>query len=889
MKENGDRIDGDNDNDGGESSNGRHHQHQHRRLPLHSHYRTASIACCLLLASSSITLASASAYDEKTTTTPSLLRGRGGGNSRTLAASKFCPDEYTGKAPTTRCAGYVGCVSGKQTSSVQPCASGTVFDVKSSTCTWPDKVVCKVGEELLDNGGKGGDDDEDEEDEVSKFCPARYTGRAPTSQCKGYVQCNKGKGGLSVNCPPKTTFNSMSNLCEYNLDKCEMLAGEDNTTKSNEPNVNELDKFCPRDYTGRAPTKKCAGYVDCKNGKAKRSKQCPGETKFDIMILACTYNADMGCDALQVDEEAAISGGGGGGGPTASPVTSREERIKELVVGCPEGHTGHITLPGCQQYIWCAGGNEITKFNCPDGTLFNGQYCGWADTITCETTQIPTLAPSGGPTMYPTGEPTYTPTELDMEGDIYYPNFSDGTCRGDGNYPPNVGRQYLFSQSVNCCETYFPTNMENCLKKGIPSPAPTPTGGKQWYPDYANSVCKNDPDQHGAFETNFFYDYQDCCYFEWIQDTVKCLRNEPVIAYYPDYNSNSCKADGMQSPFENNLFDSLEDCCHFEWIDYGLCITAGVDSGGGGSTGSDSTDNNSLGVVTTGIEFYPDYKHNVCHCDGKQGEFEINIFNTYEACCQFEMIDGNICRQYKNFQEEKCIIQIPAGSLPSAPSSPSPPRPSPPTASVPNPNAIWYPDLEKGLCRDDGKEPKGLLLTLSYQVCCKRFMPSSRQACNARSEAASMTLNNGSNTSSGGSASNNGGDKQQPHCYDLSKGQCNRDPQCQYNSDWGKCVKSSDYGNTSVPPPTPRPPQPTPRPPQPTPAASPADACSGKSKKKCLKDSACQFDTFTEKCYLIQQDNNSGGAPAPVAAPSPPSSSSASNNSNSNSNNNSSS
>jgi len=136
--------------------------------------------------------------------------------------------------------------------------------------------------------------------------------------------------------------------------------------------------------------------------------------------------------------------------------------------------------------------------------------------------------PSKRPTLSPTNitkEPgenlTLAPIESNTEGGIYYPNFSNGLCLSDGNLPPDVSEEYLFENATECCDTYFPTNMEACLQARVPTAAPTPLGVKDWYPDYDNNICKNDG-QHGPFEINFFYNRKECCGFELI-DTGKCL------------------------------------------------------------------------------------------------------------------------------------------------------------------------------------------------------------------------------------------------------------------------------------------------------------------------------------------------------------------------------
>ncbi len=78
-------------------------------------------------------------------------------------------------------------------------------------------------------------------------------------------------------------------------------------------------------------------------------------------------------------------------------------------------------------------------------------------------------------------------------------------------------------------------------------------------------------------------------------------------------------------------------------------------------------------------------ENNVCHCDGKQSMYEINIFSSYNACCQFSLLtDKSKCNQFKTLQESKCVrpSDITQNTSPSSPSAPTgPSAPSPPTPS----------------------------------------------------------------------------------------------------------------------------------------------------------------------------------------------------------------
>ena len=260
-----------------------HNKRRRRRRRMRSSLSSSSYACCtLLLAAAASTCCSSTvlAAEESPQQNRRLRRGRNHHQTthrnRNLQTTSPCPPYYTGKVPTPDCTGYVTCTSGNQISSSQDCAAGTLFDVNGGGCTWPEQVDCRNGDELIDQLGiqmpdnGNGEGEGETPQEGSQFCPANHNGRAPTANCAGYVQCTNGKEGLYVSCPPRSQFSIVTNLCEYNIESCQMLVGE-NPQNNDEVIENELNVFCPEGYTGRAPTHACRGYVDCKNGEARVS------------------------------------------------------------------------------------------------------------------------------------------------------------------------------------------------------------------------------------------------------------------------------------------------------------------------------------------------------------------------------------------------------------------------------------------------------------------------------------------------------------------------------------------------------------------------------------------------------------------------------------------
>ena len=398
--------------------------------------------------------------------------------------ARLCPTGYTGTVPTEGCGGYVACSSGSPGTS-QACAAGTAFDMSTGGCNFPDAVDCRWGDELEDELGSDkfydGDGEDGDGDGEVKFCPPMYTGRAPTTGCKGYVQCNAGKEGLSAFCPPNTKFDRNTQQCGYSVDGCEMLVDQ-GPEEEEAPPDNPLDAFCPPDYTGRAPIDGCRGFVSCNSGQAGRSRLCPSGTLFDVMTLACSYSPSVAdrCEAVFAE-------------PTPAPATRDElQERRDAPVGCPPGHTGNVALPGCEGYVYCQQGVRIANYTCNAGTLYDPaiQNCNWADSVDCDTTKAPSFAPTPGPSGAPSWRPTGAPVEFDRTNTVYYPDFSNGVCRDDGLYPPDVSNQYLFHDSAECCETYFPKNMDACVEATAPTPGPTREGspGECFFPSVTTVV-----------------------------------------------------------------------------------------------------------------------------------------------------------------------------------------------------------------------------------------------------------------------------------------------------------------------------------------------------------------------------------------------------------------
>ena len=122
------------------------------------------------------------------------------------------------------------------------------------------------------------------------YCPPEFSGRVPTQNCNGYVDCVNGVQALNIfECPPGTIFDASKDTCNWPdaVSKCSpYLAYEEGTpTEMEEENTDSL--FCPAEFTGRAPISRCAGYVNCVYGEATSMASCQKFTAFDSKSQMC--------------------------------------------------------------------------------------------------------------------------------------------------------------------------------------------------------------------------------------------------------------------------------------------------------------------------------------------------------------------------------------------------------------------------------------------------------------------------------------------------------------------------------------------------------------------------------------------------------------------------
>ncbi|KAL7442266.1 hypothetical protein ACHAXM_008313 [Skeletonema potamos] len=448
------------------------------------------------------------------------------------------------------------------------------------------------------------------------YCPPEKSGRVPTDNCQGYVECINGdQGNNHFDCPPGTIFDVSIETCNWPnaVAKCSPYIAYTEGFATNE--LVTGTNYCPAEYTGRAPTSRCLGYVNCVSGEPNIGANCPSKTTFDSKTQMC-ISGMKDCkwtEGMEVYEEIIQLEG-----DEPEELEDELEESERIVFprDCSRGYTGKAAIGKCTGYIECNNGVETARYNCTAGTLFDRSIglCNWKNSVFCATS-----SPSMKPTFAPS---TLSPTPFDPNN-VYYPKFAEGICVKDGKQPQNVSSKYLFSDLAVCCKTYFSTNPECPKRTAPPTSAPIKWEPKVWYPDYVNHFCKKDG-KYGPYEQNFFDSYDECCKFDFM-DEAKCMENKPPM-YYADYNTNTCTSHGDPSPYEDMLFRTHEECCQYDWIDTENCISSGDTLVQNSAATAPNPSLTSLGL------WYPDKNSNRCKNDGKNAG-GVLVFTSYQVCC----------------------------------------------------------------------------------------------------------------------------------------------------------------------------------------------------------------------------------------------------------------
>ena len=122
---------------------------------------------------------------------------------------------------------------------------------------------------------------------------------------------------------------------------------------------------------------------------------------------------------------------------------------------CPQGHTGYLALPGCHEYIYCSDGDETWKFQCSEGTLYDGTTCTWPQNVDCDSGHGHSSAGTNNDVQQSPVDKSTKPS-----GDMYYPLYQHSICVNDG-------RQYggdTYKEVGDCCRNSWIKSYKTCMK-----------------------------------------------------------------------------------------------------------------------------------------------------------------------------------------------------------------------------------------------------------------------------------------------------------------------------------------------------------------------------------------------------------------------------------------
>jgi hypothetical protein len=128
-------------------------------------------------------------------------------------------------------------------------------------------------------------------------------------------------------------------------------------------------------------------------------------------------------------------------------------------------------------------------------------------------------------------------------------------------------------------------------------------------------------------------------------------------------------------------------------------------------------------------QWYPDYSADHCKNDGNHPK-GVYLSATYNDCCdRFFMTGKEEC--YANSQTS--LVSPATTNQPTQKPTSKPPTLSP-SKQKEEIQPRWYPDYPADHCKNDGNQPRGVLLSASYKDCCDRFFMAGKVECYADSQ-----------------------------------------------------------------------------------------------------------------------------------------------------------
>ncbi|GBP70016.1 Probable chitinase 10 [Eumeta japonica] len=369
--------------------------------------------------------------------------------------------------PHENCNQFYKCTFGKLVPFF--CVPGTLFNVETMRCDWPEEVDCGDRQVPGDTDNppatetpsptQAPDVTEDnnestqapivtEDDNESVLfpndnnCPEdpSVDKLLPHENCNQFYKCTFGEL-VPFFCVPGTLFNVETMRCDWpeEVDCGDRLipddtvnppatdapsptqaptATEDNNTPTQAPVVTEddnestlspNDNVCPEDYTVEKllPHENCNQFYKCAHGEPVAMSCWPG-LLFNPETMRCDWPEEVDCGDRLIPDDIVNPPATDAPSPTQAPTVTEnnntptqapvvteddnESTVSPNDNACPEDYTVDKLLPheNCNQFYKCAYGEPVAM-SCWPGLLFNPETlrCDWPEEVDCGDRLIP--------------------------------------------------------------------------------------------------------------------------------------------------------------------------------------------------------------------------------------------------------------------------------------------------------------------------------------------------------------------------------------------------------------------------------------------------------------------------------------------------------------------
>ncbi|XP_058056841.1 uncharacterized protein LOC131208206 [Anopheles bellator] len=241
------------------------------------------------------------------------------------------PDDFFYTVPGTRCSSYYRCYDNQAIRF--GCADGAKFDFQQQRCIRTEGTC------------------------YEPVCTGKTNGAyADASQaCKRSYQCQGGSLIAMDNCPAGLVFDGTRCSPQREV-VCE------NPAMSSSALHYETDSRCYGLSDGQHVVQDgtdCRRYLVCSDGEVQDVLECPPGYGFDERTRRCTMHS------------------GGAARDRCNP-SGADQSLQTLDNSCsflPDGLHLAVTSRDCRTYVRCLARRQISRSDCPQMTVFNGQQC----------------------------------------------------------------------------------------------------------------------------------------------------------------------------------------------------------------------------------------------------------------------------------------------------------------------------------------------------------------------------------------------------------------------------------------------------------------------------------------------------------------------------------